>query len=303
MSSMRDQLVFLFGRPSAVKPTSEPVPMEDDKIDVVSQSDGQTGNSSTSATVENNNSDHRTSRNQIVAPGAETSKQIEVKSIQRKPVHQRLTLPGSNHTTSSNPNPKPSISSSNPNPKPSIKSRLGSRSPPMIQPKNTNTNKQKTFQRKRVVAPFSDDRPNLDDPFVRTKIEARAKRFSIKRPKDETVSTPMDVESPDIEGNVSKKSRTKISGPASDEDSDNDDDDDIEKEDLKEFDVDKMVSRTNRFEDLNTLRKRSKKFNEEVAPSLVKVRDAKLKNLRYDRFKKFDDDELQKKEKVETDSD
>ena len=40
---------------------------------------------------------------------------------------------------------------------------------------------------------------------------------------------------------------------------------------LKEFDVDLMEKRAHRFEDVQTLKKRSRKFDEEVAPVLVLV--------------------------------
>ena len=60
---------------------------------------------------------------------------------------------------------------------------------------------------------------------------------------------------------------------------------------FKEFDVDKMVERAEKFSDVPLLKKRTRRFDDEVAPELVNVRDAKLKNYRFKRFKLDTDEE------------
>ena len=48
-----------------------------------------------------------------------------------------------------------------------------------------------------------------------------------------------------------------------------------------------------------TLKKRSKKFDEEVAPELVNVTEAKLKNLRYKRFPPEQQNQNDQEESIE----
>ena len=51
-----------------------------------------------------------------------------------------------------------------------------------------------------------------------------------------------------------------------------------------EFKVEQLENRAKKFTDYEAMKKRSKKFDEEVAPSLQMIREAKIKNRRYDRF-------------------
>merc|ERR1712156_1283648 len=54
----------------------------------------------------------------------------------------------------------------------------------------------------------------------------------------------------------------------------------------EEFNIEKMENRAEEFNDMPTLRKRVKRFDEEVAPPFVNISIAKLKNLRLKRFEK-----------------
>ena len=57
-------------------------------------------------------------------------------------------------------------------------------------------------------------------------------------------------------------------------------------EDHEEFNIEKMENRAEEFNDMPTLRKRVKRFDEEVAPPFVNISIAKLKNLHLKRFEK-----------------
>ena len=57
-----------------------------------------------------------------------------------------------------------------------------------------------------------------------------------------------------------------------------------------EFKVEQFENRAKKFTDYEAMKKRSKKFDEEVAPSLQMIREAKIKNRRYDRFARDNED-------------
>ena len=61
---------------------------------------------------------------------------------------------------------------------------------------------------------------------------------------------------------------------------------------MEEIDIAKLEERVEKFEDLALLKKRSRKFDEEVAPSLVNISNAKVKNWRLKRFSEEDDDDI-----------
>ena len=66
---------------------------------------------------------------------------------------------------------------------------------------------------------------------------------------------------------------------------------------MEEIDIAKLEERFEKYEDLSLFKKRSRKFDEEVAPSLVNISNAKLKNWRLKRFSQGeeivdDDDEI-----------
>merc|ERR1712200_93912 len=61
-------------------------------------------------------------------------------------------------------------------------------------------------------------------------------------------------------------------------------------ENNEEFNIEKMENRAEEFNDMPTLRKRVKRFDEEVAPPFVNISIAKLKNLRLKRFEKEEED-------------
>ena len=52
----------------------------------------------------------------------------------------------------------------------------------------------------------------------------------------------------------------------------------------QEYDIDLLRRTAQRMGNFNQMKKRSRKFEDEVAPSLVRIKDAKLCNMRYDRF-------------------
>ena len=54
-----------------------------------------------------------------------------------------------------------------------------------------------------------------------------------------------------------------------------------------------MENRAEEFNDMPTLRKRVKRFDEEVVPPFVNVSIAKLKNLRLKRFEKKEEDNME----------
>ena len=60
---------------------------------------------------------------------------------------------------------------------------------------------------------------------------------------------------------------------------------------MEEIDIAKLEERVEKFEDLALLKKRSRKFDEEVAPSLVNISNAKVKNWRLKRFSEEEDDD------------
>ena len=53
----------------------------------------------------------------------------------------------------------------------------------------------------------------------------------------------------------------------------------------QEFCIEDMEQRAERLSDMNTLRKRKRRFDEELASEFTSVTSAKLKNLRLKRFK------------------
>ena len=64
---------------------------------------------------------------------------------------------------------------------------------------------------------------------------------------------------------------------------------------MEEIDIAKLEERFEKYEDLSLFKKRSRKFDEEVAPSLVNISNAKLKNWRLKRFSQGEeivDDEI-----------
>ena len=60
---------------------------------------------------------------------------------------------------------------------------------------------------------------------------------------------------------------------------------------MEEIDIAKLEERVEKFEDLALLKKRSRKFDEEVAPSLVNISNAKVKNWRLKRFSEGEDED------------
>ena len=58
---------------------------------------------------------------------------------------------------------------------------------------------------------------------------------------------------------------------------------------MEEIDIAKLEERFEKYEDLSLFKKRSRKFDEEVAPSLVNISNAKLKNWRLKRFSQGDE--------------
>ena len=52
----------------------------------------------------------------------------------------------------------------------------------------------------------------------------------------------------------------------------------------QEYDIDLLRRTAQRMGNFNQMKKRSRKFDDEVAPELVRIKDAKLCNMRYDRF-------------------
>ena len=64
-------------------------------------------------------------------------------------------------------------------------------------------------------------------------------------------------------------------------------------ENHEEFNIEKMENRAEDFNDMPTLRKRVKRFDEEVAPPFVSISIAKLKNLRLKRFEKKEEDNME----------
>ena len=61
---------------------------------------------------------------------------------------------------------------------------------------------------------------------------------------------------------------------------------------MEEIDIAKLEERVEKFEDLALLKKRSRKFDEEVAPSLVNISNAKVKNWRLKRFSEGEDEDI-----------
>ncbi|TRY62534.1 hypothetical protein TCAL_15264 [Tigriopus californicus] len=65
-------------------------------------------------------------------------------------------------------------------------------------------------------------------------------------------------------------------------------------EEISEFNVDQLSTRAERFSNVPELKKRAWRFSEEVASELVVVKEAKIKNMRFDRFR--DDVESEEEE-------
>merc|ERR1712080_190626 len=64
-------------------------------------------------------------------------------------------------------------------------------------------------------------------------------------------------------------------------------------ENHEEFNIEKMETRAEVYNDMPTLRKRVKRFDEEVAPPFVNISIAKLKNLRLKRFEKKEEGDME----------
>ena len=66
----------------------------------------------------------------------------------------------------------------------------------------------------------------------------------------------------------------------------------------QEFNIEDMERRAETYSDMDTLRKRKRRFDEELANEFTMVTAAKLKNLRFKRFKEEDDEEDQENEET-----
>merc|ERR1712080_352540 len=67
----------------------------------------------------------------------------------------------------------------------------------------------------------------------------------------------------------------------------------VDPENHEEFNIEKMETRAEVYNDMPTLRKRVKRFDEEVAPPFVNISIAKLKNLRLKRFEKKEEGDME----------